>query len=426
MNAQAPGTDTGSGPSVAVLSSASGGGGGIAALRLAEALRAHGGLSADFIDITGLGQTLPFHAAPFESFSNRIVTDTHFTAEHPGFSRGWMVGMLRRYDLVNIHWASYLISLAELHALAAAGRPMLFWLHDFHYITGGCHYPAGCDGLLGDCRGCPQLDIRRSNPAVTTRALAVKREIFAHSNVHLSAPSAFLRDRAVAAGIVPASRAHVLRNAYAPRAPFDAGRPPGGRVLLIADSLAEQRKNMGRALEALSLLAAHQATEGTAPELVVDVVGQTTPELTARLVEGRVAHVLHGRITDHTALTAILARSDVVLSCSLEDNWPNILVEAGCYGVMPVVGPGHGCAEFVRRYGFGHVTEDYSAPAFARALRVALAGCAGGAEQRRRAAEAIRADHAPARVAAQFARLAQDLLTAGDADPARPRQATAI
>ena len=402
MSAPAPG------PSVAVLSSAGGGGGGIAALRLAQALNAHGALQADFIDIAGLGEALPAHAAPFESFSNRIVTDTHFTAEHPGFSRGWMVGMLARYDVVNVHWASYLVSLGELHALAMAGRPMLFWMHDFHYITGGCHYPAGCDGFLRDCRGCPQLDIRRSNPAVTARALAVKREIFARPNVHLSAPSAFLRDRAVAAGIVPAARAHVIRNAYAPLAPFDADRPPGVRVLLIADSLAEQRKNMGLALEVLAQVAAQHPPGG----MVVDIVGQAPPPLCARLAEGGVPHVLHGRVTDHAALTAILARSDVLLSCSLEDNWPNILVEAGCYGAMPVVGPGHGCAEFVRRYGFGHVTEDYTAAAFVRALRAALAGCAGGAAQRARAAAAIRAEHDPARIAQAFAAFLHDVLGA--------------
>ncbi len=58
--------------------------------------------------------------------------------------------------------------------------------------------------------------------------------------------------------------------------------------------------------------------------------------------------------------------------CSAEDNWPNILVEAGAYGCASVVGPGHGCEEFVREYDFGEVAEGYSAADFARAVCAAV------------------------------------------------------
>jgi glycosyltransferase involved in cell wall biosynthesis len=390
---------------VAVLSSASGGGAGIAAHRLTQALAGRPGIAADFIDIAALGEALPQDAAPQQSFSARTLSDTHFTLEYPGFQRGWLLEMLAGYDLVNVHWASYLIGLAELHALARMGRPMLFWLHDFHYITGGCHYPAGCTGYLGDCRACPQLDTARARPVTVARNLAVKREIFAFPDVHLAAPSRFLRDRAVAAGIVPAARAHVLRNAYqpllpppGPRAPARQARTP--RVLLIADSLDEGRKNMAGAIAALARAAA-------AERLVVDIVGRATDELRRELAAAGLAHLLHGRITDHAALSAILAEADLLFSASREDNWPNILVEAGSYGVMPVVGPGHGCAEFVRHYGFGQIAPDYAAESFAAALSAALAELRGPAAPaaRARAAAQIRADHAPAEVAAAFAGL---------------------
>ena len=393
-------------PRIAVVSSAPNGGAGIAAARLAAALAASGRMQADFIDIATLGETLPEAVSPEGSLSNRALSDTHFTLEHPGFQRGWLTGLLARYDLINVHWASRLVALAELHALAMAGRPMLFWVHDFHYITGGCHYPAGCTGFLRDCRACPQIDIARAPAGAPARALAVKREIFARPNVHLAAPSRFLRDQAVAAGIVPPARAHVQRNAYVPLAPA-AVRPGAGRVLVIADSLAEGRKKMGLALEALAAVAA------TLPpgRMLVDVVGHTPEAMRARLIAGGVAHVLHGRIGDHARLTGLLAQADVVLSCSDEDNWPNVLVEAGCYGVLPVVGPGHGCAEFVRTYGLGVVAAEYTVPAFARALRTALStGDPGG---RHRAALTIRADHGPERVAARFGDLMSAMLPVG-------------
>ena len=405
--------------SVAVLSSASGGGAGIAAHRLAEALSAHPGLAADFLDIPTLGGPLPQDAAPHASLSARTVSDTHFTLEYPGFQRGWLLGMLAGYDLVNVHWASCLVALGELHALAASGRPMLFWLHDFHYITGGCHYPAGCAGFARDCRGCPQLDMSRASPVTVSRNLAIKREIFARPNVHLTAPSRFLRDAAVGAGIVPADRAHVLRNPYRPLGPVPDMPATTGRrrVLLIADSLDEGRKNMSGALQALDLAAGRAAAAGQGG-LVVDIVGTAGAALRRELAGMRFAHLLHGRIADHAALSDLLAQADILLTCSREDNWPNILVEAGSYGVMPVVGPGHGCAEFVRHYGFGKVARDYAPESFARALTAALAaalagpGRQGAGQDRRSAAAAIRADHAPEQVAGQVAALLARLAAA--------------
>lgn len=405
--------------SVAVLSSASGGGAGIAARRLAEALTARPGMQADFIDIAGLGEALPQEVAPHESYSARTLSDTHFTLEYPGFHRGWLVGMLAGYDLVNVHWASHLVALGELHALACAGRPILFWLHDFHYITGGCHYPAGCEGYLRDCRGCPQLDTARASPLTVARNLAVKRAIFARPNVHLAAPSRFLRDAAVAAGIVPDGRAHLLRNAYRPLGPVPArqeGARAQRRVLLIADSLDEGRKNMAGALQALELAAA--ARPG---RLVVDIVGRGTDALRRDLAALSFPNLLHGRITDHAALSTLLAQADVLLSCSREDNWPNILVEAGSYGVPAVVGPGHGCAEFVRHYGFGRIAPDYAPDSFARALLMLLEGGPeeSGPAARHRAATAIRADHAPERVAADVAALLDSLCGRGAPRPER-------
>ena len=315
--------------------------------------------------------------------------------------RGWLVDMLAGYDLVMVHWASYLVSTAELLALAARGTRVLMHLHDFYYITGGCHYPAGCTGLNTGCADCPQVDRSRADPAEIARARRLKGALFARENVHFSAPSRFLRDSAVAAGIVPAARAHLLRNPYVPLTEADPDRPPSNRLLLIADSLTEGRKNMPFALDVLAALAR------TALRFHVDVVGAAPPGMVARLEATGVPHLFHGRITDHARLSGIARGSDVLLTASREDNWPNVLVEAGVHGVQPVVGPGHGCAEFVQTYGFGRVARDYSLPGFLTALTGAFNSYR--AEDRRRAAEAIRRDHDPDRVVAQLETLVADM-----------------
>lgn len=385
---------------IAVLSSADAGGGGIAAARLAGALRDTGETRVDFLNIKELGALVPPSVSPSDSLTNHRISNTHFTVEYPGYQRGWFTDMLAGYDLVNVHWASYLASVSELFEVALRGTPLLFMLHDFYYMSGGCHYPASCTQLGQGCLDCPQVDTARCAPSVIAENYQLKRRLFALPNVHLAAPSAFLRDTAVRIGLVPAARAHVLRNAYRPVAPV-AARPPSGRILLIADSLEETRKNMRFALEVLAML--YRAR----PEVTVDVVGTAGPVIQAFLKATEVPHVFHGRISDHDALAAIMARADVLLTASLEDNWPNILVEAGAYGAIPVVGPGHGCAEFVRHYGFGAVAEAYTIPAFVAALSEVLAAPFGAARQT--AADAIRAEHRPEKIAADFRAIARQI-----------------
>lgn len=391
---------------IAILSSAAGGGGGIAARRLAEALNATPGVVADFLSVEDFGGSLPETVAPRRNMSNHRLTDTHYTVEYPGFRRDWVVDLLAGYDVVNIHWASYLISLAEIEALAARGTRVVFMLHDFHYITGGCHYPAGCTRMTAGCLHCPQIDPALADPSVMPANLRLKRAVFARPNVRLLAPSRYLRDEAVATGIVSEDRAHVLRNPYAPIAPAQDWPDDGAiRIALVADSLTERRKGVRLALDSLKRLQAHLARNDPDRYAIVHIIGQADPALTEALKTLRLPHRAHGRIRDHARLAGILALCDILLTCSTEDNWPNVLVEAGSYGVAPVVGPGHGCEEFARLYDTGAVAAAYTPEAFGRALADLIARLPDAAA-RAAAAARIRADHDPAALAAAFLRLA--------------------
>lgn len=385
------------GKRIAVLSSAGGGGAGIAARRMADALTATGPHIADFIDIASIGEAVAPSISPQDSLTNHTISDTHFTVENSGYQRGWLVDLLSGYDLVNVHWASYLINIGELLELALRGQRMLFMLHDFYYTTGGCHYPASCTQLGKGCLSCPQVDTSRCAQLTIAENYALKQKIFAQPNVHLAAPSAFVRNKAVTSGMVPQERGHVLRNAYQPVFPLDHNRAFTHRILLIADSLQEGRKNMHFALEVLATL---NQSKPAGTDFVVDVIGDAAPQMKAYLAATNVPHVFHGRITDHTKLASIMAQTDILLTTSLEDNWPNILVEAGSYGCIPVVGPDHGCEEFVRHYNFGEVTPDYSRGAFVSALIKTLTQ--HDPDKRRRAAETIRAEHAPNKAAQSF------------------------
>jgi hypothetical protein len=356
---------------IAILSSASAGGAGIAAYRLYQAFVANSDHEVDFFDMATLGQ-VNIEVSPTDSASNGKITNTHFTIDYASDVRQWVIDLLMDYDAINVQWASYLVSLSEIHELAKSGKKILFTLHDFHYITGGCHYPAGCTGFLKNCVACPQVNEKVLSQQTVVATNKLKRNIFSYDNVHLSAPSQFIVDNAIRSGIVPPERAHVLRNAYEPVCEFEHKDNTAEKsILLIADSFDEQRKGLALAVDSLKI-AAQDFRENNS-KVTLHLVGGLDAEVIRRLDDSDIKIVTHGHIKDHGKLVDIFKQCQFILSCSYEDNWPNILVESGSYGCIPIVGKWHGCEEFVDALGLGFVSEGYTAVYFAMAINSALA-----------------------------------------------------
>ena len=359
---------------VAVLSSASGGGAGIAAKRVTDALNLSSSVEADFLDMVALGGRVPDDAAPPGNMSNRRISDTHFTVEFPGYVRGWVIDVLRQYDLLNIHWASFLLGLAEIDELSRAGVPVLFTCHDYYYFSGGCHYPATCDKLAKGCIACPQVNQNYCSSSAIGLNRRIKKGILGRPNVHLAAPSAFLVKEAVQAGMVPSESSMVLRNPYSPIKGLNGdAKGKTFKIVLIADSMTERRKAMPLAIEALGLaFRALKSKVNSGPPFVVEIIGSVDERFMNAIKNAELDYCAHGKLTQHAEIAEILDQSHFLLTCSLEDNWPNVLVEAGAYGVLPIVGPGHGCEEFVHFFGVGHVADTYDPESFSEAITSAI------------------------------------------------------
>jgi glycosyltransferase involved in cell wall biosynthesis len=404
---------------IAVLSSATGGGAGIAASRVADALRDHGRHEVHLADISALG-ALVDDVSPQVNVSNGRLSNTHFTADRSHAPREWLVRFLKDFDVVNVHWSSYLLSAADLQSLAAAGARLLLTMHDFNAVTGGCHYPAGCTGLFRGCESCPQIDPTQFSSAEVIRVKAQRMAMLRHPNVHLCAPSRYVLDAAARASGLHPDRMHLIRNPYTPlrlQRPSSNQRP--FTVLMVADSLAERRKGAVLACDALQEFVAAQGDLG-GRKLRVHVAG-TAPESLIRALRSTAADVrVHGRITEHARLASLYAQSDVQLLTSYEDNWPNVLCEGGAYGCLAVVGPGHGCEEFVRQFDAGALAQDYSAKAFASALAMVAALDPPSLMARQRLlAEKVLEEHEPATISRQYTQAFEGMLR-GDAMSCSP------
>jgi hypothetical protein len=61
--------------------------------------------------------------------------------------------------IIHLHWIPNLIDYPSFFASLPARQPIVWTLHDMFPFTGGCHYTAGCDAFLTECKNCPQLGL---------------------------------------------------------------------------------------------------------------------------------------------------------------------------------------------------------------------------------------------------------------------------
>jgi glycosyltransferase involved in cell wall biosynthesis len=358
---------------IALLTSATGGGGGIAAKRVYNALMQvkDNGDQIDLLDMKSLGGPIPTDVAPHSGGSNKIFSDTHYTVEFPGYVRSEVVDRLCRYDALNIHWCSYLLTLSEIHAIACAGKKIVFTCHDFYYFLGGCHYPHACNSWQSGCTSCPQVDTNRFPDYSPRDNLEFKKNIFSMPNVVLTVPSNYLAY--MASSIMPYAFNHpkVIRNPldgklfYRSKETSVKKKPKAIQILLIADSAKERRKALPHGLKAVDIATKELNPKGIKIELMI--VGGDFKYLEEPASSLQCSVKMLGKLQQEE-LAQTYRNVDIIFSPSLEDNWPNILVEAYACGALAVVGPGHGCEEFVNTYECGLVSETYRLKDFAEAI----------------------------------------------------------
>lgn len=357
----------------AVLTAATGGGGGIAAKRVFSAIKSS--ISdhecIELIDTESLGGALPYDVTPHQGGSNKIFSDTHYTVEFPGFAREEAIRMLGEFDVLNVHWCSYLLTITELTRLASQGVRIVFTCHDFYYFFGGCHYPHTCTSWIKGCVVCPQIDRSTFPEYDSSQNKQLKSNLLSHQNVFVTAPSQHVISRAEKCCPSLIGKTRVIRNPITGDTAFNRnGRYSREynkiKLLIIADSAFERRKAFSLACE--SVLFAEALLRKSEISIHVSFVGQGAESFQFTLASKGIESVNYGKL-GVTEIADVYKSVDAIFTPSLEDNWPNVLVEGLACGTLAVCGPGHGCEEFVTHYGSGIVADSYSPIAFAEAIQ---------------------------------------------------------
>lgn len=239
-------------------------------------------------------------------------------------------------DVVHLHWVAGVVDIPSLPG-SLAGKQVFWTMHDMNPFTGGCHYSLGCRRFETGCGNCPQLGSTGSLD-VTHVFWRHKRKAYQALDLHMIAPSRWLADTARRSPALEGVPVSVVPNPV----PVDVFRPypstpvrqslgiPVDRPLIaIGAGYDVPRKGFAHLKQALSLLCRQYV------EPFHLLVFGILPTLPRDFPEHR-CHSL-GSVDRPDHIAAILSACDCFVIPSVEDNLPNLVLEALACGT-PVVG----------------------------------------------------------------------------------------
>ena len=251
-------------------------------------------------------------------------------------------------EILNLHWVAGFFDYQKFFGQAPRNLPMVWTLHDMNPFTGGCHFDNNCDKFLNACGACPQLnstDVNDFSAQCWKRKKSALADI-RKERIHLATPSHWMAGEARKSSILGGFASTVIpygldteifrpRDKPLARKSFDL--PADARIVLfVADSLVEKRKGLAQLLQAMEGL--HGASE-----VCLASLGRGLD-----LPAGNLSVRNLGYVRDDEKLALAYSAADVFVAPSLQDNFPNTILEAFACGTPVITYSVGGCAEQVR------------------------------------------------------------------------------
>ena len=241
-------------------------------------------------------------------------------------------------DVIHLHWINGTVDICrDIQFLK--NRCIVWTLHDMNPFTGGCHYSGSCRKFEGMCGSCPQLGSIDENDHARKQWIR-KKTAYRELDITVVCPSQWLAGEARKSNLFRKKDIHVIpygvqtdifKTLQRTSIRKQLGIGQDDFVMLFgADALTTRRKGFTELLAALDFL---RATERTSRLLLMtfgshDGLVNNTFQL---------RHFDLGRLNTQEELAFVYNAADCLLAPSLEDNLPNVVLEAMACGV-PVAG----------------------------------------------------------------------------------------
>jgi len=350
------------------------GGAGKAANRLHNELKKHGVDSHMLVDVKECLDDNSIHSITgLTGWWSRLFYYIRGKVDHlplllyPNrIKKPWAIGRLNRNiekyvdklqpDIVHMHWNSANVSIKELSSLS---YPTVWTMHDNNLATGGCCCPGECKKYQSCCGKCPQLGSAKEYD-LSRRVNLMRQNCFLNSDIKFVVLSEWQRKIALSSSIHRNSMLTKIPNGVDIETFFpmnmkecrkELNLPLDRRLLLFgAEAIDDPVKGGNVLAESLSIL----GNKFDNKEKPVLVIFGRTPDVD-KLDFG--LKVINMGYLNKEKLVKLYSSVDVTIVPSLEDNCPQVPLEAQACG-CPVVGfAGTGVAELVEDGNTGFIVD---------------------------------------------------------------------
>jgi glycosyltransferase involved in cell wall biosynthesis len=321
---------------------------------------------------------------------------------------------VKEADIIHLHWINQgLLSFSGLSSLAKLGKPICWTMHDMWNFTGGCHYSGNCDHYLAQCGNCEPFLKNPSANDLSHRIWQKKQALYQFENFYFITCSRWLKELALSSGLLRQKVVKTIPNPidvelFSPQSQTECRKilhlPPGKKLLLFGcANLNEERKGMRYMLEALQLI--KQENNGWAVNLEIVLVGKYNKVL-QDLIPYPVHHL--GFVKDEATMVQCYNACSIFCLPSLEENLPNMVMEAMACGLPAVAFDSGGTCELIDHQTNGYLAELRNVPDMVKGIAWILQQ-----EQKKIAAlcrEKVIGNFAENIVAGQYERLYEEVL----------------
>jgi glycosyltransferase involved in cell wall biosynthesis len=237
-------------------------------------------------------------------------------------------------DIVHLHWTCN--GFLKIESLAKLQKPIVWTLHDMWAFTGGCHYTQECDRYTKGCGMCPQLGSTHLND-LSRKTWLRKSKAWSNLPLTIATPSQWMAQCAESSPLFEQCKVECIQHGVETQIykPIDQQLArhtlnlPKDKLLVLfgaGSGSGDPRKGFKYLLSALQQLNLDQW--GDRLELVIFGESRTTNSLPIAFK----THYL-GRLEDDSLLALAYSSVNVFVAPSVQDNFPNTVLEALACGV---------------------------------------------------------------------------------------------
>jgi glycosyltransferase involved in cell wall biosynthesis len=245
-----------------------------------------------------------------------------------------------QFDIIHVHAMYNYIGLPRIGELSKR-IPICITLHDQRLFTGGCHYSNNCINFRSDCRKCPQT--KNSLNWMPNITLNKSLELLKNNNkIYYVTPSEWLKTTAEQSALLKKKAIYKIANTV-PEIYQKSTVPKDQSNSITIGFFASDLNNPLKGLRTL-IRACEIAGRKIEIKLKLFGAGKLSTEISNFEVS------THEFNNDVMAVQAYQS-CDLIVVPSLQDNYPNVILEALSCGV-PVIGSRiGGISEILSSYG---------------------------------------------------------------------------